>query len=151
MDKIIKQLEVTIEQKGLRLDVYLAEALGISRSQLKNQDVQAVYKGKELKFSYKLEGDEVLTVQYNPEEEKKPIVAQKMDFDILYEDADVLVINKEQGLLVHPGAGIHGVSLMEGLLAHVEDFKNMSKINVMYSGEFETPKYKRFMLIGKKK
>jgi hypothetical protein len=33
----------------------------------------------------------------------------------------------------------------------VEDFKNMSKINVMYSGEFETPKYKRFMLIGKKK
>ncbi len=78
------------------------------------------------KAGYKLAvGDEV-TVDI-PEPQSDETVAQDIPLDILYEDDDLIIINKPQGMVVHPGAGHHDQTLVNALLSHCEG--NLSDIN----------------------
>jgi 23S rRNA pseudouridine1911/1915/1917 synthase len=92
-----------------RLDLYIAETLGEalgfhSRSQLKTRNLQARVNGREVKLSFPLkEGDTLqLTWEEAPPSE---LLAEDLPLNILYEDRRVLVLNKAQGMVVHPGAG----------------------------------------------
>ncbi len=114
------EFSLTEQDAGKRLDVVLAEACPeYTRSYLqklcKEQRVQA--DGKAAKSSYKCrEGEQItLTVPAPKELEAGP---EEMDLDVVYEDKDVILINKPKGMVVHPAAGHDTGTLVNGLLAH---------------------------------
>ncbi len=115
--------------KAARCDVYLAENMpDLSRSFLKRlfESGEILVNGKTVRASFKLKiGDEIsLTL---PEAKKLDVVAQDIPLDIVYEDSDVLVINKERGMVVHPAAGNEDGTLVNALMYHCGD--NLSGIN----------------------
>ncbi|MDO4343469.1 MAG: RluA family pseudouridine synthase [Eubacteriales bacterium] len=113
----------------VRIDRYLAEALpDVSRSYLqkllKEGCVQAG--GVSVKPNYKVAGNETLLVRF-PGEKEPDIVAEDIPLDILYEDEDLLVVNKPKGMVVHPGAGHYSGTLVNALMYHCKD--QLSGIN----------------------
>ena len=120
---------VSEEQEDLRIDRYLSEACEeLSRSYiqklLKNQDV--LVNGGPVKASYKVVAGDQIEVDV-PEAVEPEIVAEEMDLDILYEDQDVILVNKPKGMVVHPAAGHYTGTLVNGLMAHCRD--ELSGIN----------------------
>lgn len=109
------------EQKRIRLDKYLADVLHIcSRSQLKQQLKSVTRNKRDIKLSKDVFPGDVLEISY--EEDSEPDFApEKLDLDIIYEDDNVIVVNKPQGMVVHPGAGNHHGTLVQGLLYHVQE------------------------------
>ncbi len=113
-------LTVTEEGKDSRLDAYISGQLdGLSRSYiqkiLKNGGV--LVNGKAEKSSYRVLPGDVVEVTA-PEPTEPEIVAEKMDLDILYEDQDIILINKPKGMVVHPAAGHYSGTLVNGLMDH---------------------------------
>lgn len=98
-----KKLIVTEQEQGKRLDVYLTTALDISRSYAQQliQRKEVTVNGKEAKANRRLnEGDQVQAVIELQEEYK--VVPQDIPLDIVYEDKDIIVVNKARGMVVHP-------------------------------------------------
>ena len=122
-------LEVTSEYQGVRIDKFIAETSeGLSRSYIQKliADGAVFVDGKSAKASLKLaEGQEVSFLLPEPEE----LVAKPEDIplDILYEDNDLIVINKPKDMVVHPAAGHAEGTLVNALLYHCRD--NLSGIN----------------------
>ena len=124
MQKIEYQKEV-----NTRIDTYLIEELQLSRSKIQNmiKEKKILVNDKPVKNSYLLKkGDQILSEEYVEEEMKA--VPEKMDLDIVYEDEDVIVVNKANGIVVHPAVGNKNGTLVNGLLYH----SKLSDIN----GEF---------------
>lgn len=119
----METLKVTIpeEQKGQRLDKALSLlAPQFSRARLQSliEAGQVELKGKPCADnSYKVKTDDVFTIIVPPAEEAEPR-AQDIALDIVYEDKDLLVINKSSDMVVHPGAGNAEGTLVNALLAH---------------------------------
>lgn len=107
------------EENDIRLDVFLASVLDVSRSQvtkmIKNNEV--LVNGKVVKAGYLLSVFDTVLVNHKEEDY---LIPSKMDLDIIYEDEDVLVVNKANGVVVHPGAGNHSGTLVNGLLYHTK-------------------------------
>ena len=104
---------------GLRVDRYVSDVLGVcSRSQLKQREVEVSINGKPAKLSRQVKGGDSLTVRYSPPE-PSAIEPEPVTLDILYEDNDVIVINKPAGMVVHPAQGNRHGTLMQGLLYYV--------------------------------
>ncbi len=103
---------------GIRLDNFVSEIISISRSQcdkmIKNGDV--LVNGKKLKCGYLVKKGDEISVNYV--EEPTFAEAEKMDLDIVYEDDDVIVVNKANGVVVHPAPGNYHGTLVNGLLYH---------------------------------
>lgn len=122
--------EITVaEPDGLRIDRYLSENMeDLSRSYLqkilKEGGVQV--NGKTVKGSYKVSAGELIVVDV-PEAAEPEIVPEKMDLDILYEDSDIILVNKPKGMVVHPAAGHYSGTLVNGLMEHCRD--DLSGIN----------------------
>ncbi|MCL2601283.1 MAG: RluA family pseudouridine synthase [Treponema sp.] len=101
---------------GLRLDRYAAEYLKIlSRSQVKARGLHAVINGKAVKVSRLLKGGERLELSWD-EAEAVFLEPENLPLEVLYEDERVIVINKAQGMVVHPGAGNRRGTLANALL-----------------------------------
>ncbi|MGX7107079.1 RluA family pseudouridine synthase [Hutsoniella sourekii] len=115
-------------QKG-RLDKVLTDLMaGYSRSQVQELIKEGLVLVDQVpqKANYKLTGQEAIQVTLLPEQELE-IEAQAMPLDIIYEDADLLVVNKPAGLVVHPSKGHPAGTLVNGLVYHLESL----------TGEFE--------------
>lgn len=114
---------------GVRIDRYLSEKCGdISRSYLQKllKEEQVQVNGRPIKANYKIRsGDELLLIL--PDMEEPDILPEEIPLDILYEDDDVLVVNKPKGMVVHPSAGHMTGTLVNGVLAHCQG--NLSGIN----------------------
>ncbi|KPJ62946.1 MAG: hypothetical protein AMS15_02225 [Planctomycetes bacterium DG_23] len=110
-----------------RIDKYLSRRFSQhSRSfwQRLIKEGKVIVNEKKVKASYILrKGDKLLILL--PEEEKKDIPAEDMPLKIIYEDKDILVLNKDAGVVVHPARGHHGGTLVSGLLFHC---RNLSQI-----------------------
>ena len=117
------------EDQQMRLDKYLAEQFPEqTRSYLQKliKDGEVTVNGKNVKTGYQLsKGDEV-SVNI-PEPKELDVEPQKMDLDIVYEDDDVILVNKPKGMVVHPAPGHTTDTLVNGLLYHCKD--NLSGIN----------------------
>ena len=103
-----------------RIDVYLAENLdGVSRSRIQQliRDGQVLLDGAAVKPRHLLEGDQRIEILLPPPVDASP-QAEAIDLNILYEDADILVLNKSVGMVVHPGAGTASGTLVNALLHH---------------------------------
>jgi 23S rRNA pseudouridine1911/1915/1917 synthase len=106
----------TVETGGLRLDRYVAEQLKlISRSQIKVRSLEAQINGKPVKRSRVLKiGDRLELAWADPE--PSYLLPEDLPLDIVYEDDQVVVINKAQGMVVHPGAGNRQGTLANAIL-----------------------------------
>ena len=116
--KIALALNIKADQKGKRVDLAIAEAFTeFSRSHLQKLIKQGAVKvnGKETKPKYILQGNELIEIvaEEAPRLEDKP---ENIKLEIIYEDKDVLVINKSAGLVVHPGAGNPSGTMVNGLI-----------------------------------
>jgi len=101
---------------GLRLDRYVAERLKIlSRSQIKARRLEALMGGRAVKISHVLKGGEQIELSWL-ESESPFLIPQDLPLDVIYEDKRVIVVNKAQGMVVHPGAGNRQGTLANTLL-----------------------------------
>ncbi len=82
---------------------------------------------KEVKTNYRCETDDEIIIQI-PEPVPLEIKPEKMELDIYYEDADVIVINKPRGMVVHPAPGHSSGTLVNGLLAHCQDLSGINGV-----------------------
>lgn len=124
----MKEFELTPEAREARLDAWLAgqEELGLSRSRIKGllDEGRITVNGNPAKASQSvLPGDKVLVQIPAPEPVK--MVAQDIPLDIVHEDEDIVVINKQRGLVVHPAAGHWEGTLVNALLEHVDDLEGI--------------------------
>lgn len=105
---------------GKRIDTYLMEKSEISRSQIQRliKEDNVLVNSKSTKSSYSVrEGDEI-TLNY--EEKVMTVEKEEMDLDIVYEDDDVIVINKPNGVVVHPAIGNTSGTLVNGLMYYTD-------------------------------
>jgi 23S rRNA pseudouridine1911/1915/1917 synthase len=94
-----------IDSKGLRLDRYISENLRLlSRSQVKTRKLEALVNGKTVKISRIIKNGDKIELSWN-EPDPVDIIPENISLDILYESSRAVVINKPQGMVVHPGAG----------------------------------------------
>lgn len=106
--------------QNVRLDRYLTQVLGISsRSQIKNRVVKVLINGKESKLGKLVKPGDELEIFY-AEPPAEDLQAENIDLDILCEDDNVTVINKPQGMVVHPAKGNYSGTLVNALLYHYQ-------------------------------
>lgn len=117
------------KSSGLRIDKFLTEICpdytrSFLQKLLKSELVEV--NGKPVKSSYKTAAGDTVTFEV-PEAVEAEITAQEMPLDILYEDEDVILINKPKGMVVHPAAGHYEGTLVNGLMHHCRE--QLSGIN----------------------
>ncbi|MGB2992108.1 MAG: RluA family pseudouridine synthase [Paenisporosarcina sp.] len=117
-------------QKGERIDKALASLESDwSRSQIQIwlKDGAVLVNGETVKTNYKVKPDDVVTVSV-PEAEPLDIEAENLNLEIVYEDEDVLVVNKPRGMVVHPAPGHTSGTLVNGLMYQVKDLSGINGI-----------------------
>lgn len=127
-------IKVKSEEQQKRLDVFVVENSfeGVSRNLVKNAinkgNIKVNGKIKKAHYTVKI-GDEIEIDLDNLKEDRneKDTLPENIHLDILYEDEDLIVINKPAGLIVHPTPTIKSGTLVNGLLYHIEDFKRSSQ------------------------
>lgn len=133
-------IDVPSDARGQRLDAYLAQVAasassddapwqGFSRARFQQLIArgQITVNGAPASAAQRLRGGERIVVQVPPPE-PMALTPVPMDIDVLYEDGDVLLLNKPPGLVVHPGAGTRGPTLVHGLLAHCRDLSGIGGV-----------------------
>ncbi len=118
-----KIYKVDEAQKGLRLDQFLKEVTGLNRSEVQRwikEGKAVLLPAKMVRPNYHVqEGDEI---SFSWEEKEEiAIIPENIPLDILYEDDDILVLNKKRGMVVHPAPGNQSGTLVNALLYHVGD------------------------------
>lgn len=120
-------MEVRVETEGLRLDKALADMTELSRA-VANEQIKAgqvLVNGQVKKAKYSVQVGDIITYQV-PEVEELEYVAEDIPLDIIYEDGDVAVVNKPQGMVVHPSAGHASGTLVNALLYHIKDLSGIN-------------------------
>jgi len=128
MDEI-KNFLVGEDEEGDRLDVYLSEQLGdMSRSYIQKiiKDKKVEVNGKVEKAKYLVKEDDKIKIEI-PTPKLLEVVPQDIPIDIVYEDNDVLIVNKPQNMVVHPAPGNYENTLVNAILYHCKD--KLSSIN----------------------
>ena len=124
-----EQITVTSAENGIRIDRLLADRFPeLTRSYIQKmiRDGDVLANEKLIRASYKAAEGDVIHLEL-PEPEPLAIEPENIPLDILYEDADLLVVNKPKGMVVHPAAGHYSGTLVNGLMAHCKD--DLSGIN----------------------
>lgn len=115
---MLKKIIVEQENDKVRLDIYLSnQKLDLSRSMVQKliEDEKITVNDKVEKASYKVQKDDKIKIEINPPKEVE-IEAQKIPIDIIYEDEDILVVNKPKGLVVHPANGNPDGTLVNAIM-----------------------------------
>ena len=116
-------------QSGIRIDRYLSDSNeDLSRSYIQKllKEQKVTVQGTFVKANYKVQAGDVITVEV-PDMTEPDILPEDIPLDILYEDEDVLVVNKPKGMVVHPSAGHTTGTLVNAIMAHCKE--NLSGIN----------------------
>ena len=116
------QQRLTVSDNAGRLDQWLSKELEVSRSAVGKwcKEGRVTLDGKVLKASVKPKGGQVIVVDV-PASTPIDVVPQDIDISIVYEDDDVIVVNKPAGMVVHPGAGNPSGTLINGLVHKIDD------------------------------
>ena len=116
-----------VEENNERIDKYLSNNTELSRTLISKmiEDEYILVNGKTTKNNYKVKEEDVINIKEDYVQEVD-IVPEKMNLNIVYEDDDVIVINKDSGVVVHPGNGNYSGTLVNGLMYYTN---NLSDIN----------------------
>ena len=126
MDQMI-ELIVARQHDGMRIDAYLRENTEFSRSRISAlmQEEAVLVEGKvQIKPSLKVVSGQKISLVV-PQVKEVDILPQNIPLDILYQDADVVIVNKPCGMVVHPAAGNEDGTLVNALLYHVRDLSGI--------------------------
>lgn len=121
--------EITVDNVGVRADVYLSEKLNYTRSKVKKliDDGCVFVNGAKIKSSDKLPEGALVTVD-EPDPKPLGLTPVNLPIDIVYQDKDIAVINKPQGLTVHDGNGVKGYTLVNLLLANLDSLSGINGV-----------------------
>lgn len=120
---MIKKIQVKAINEKIRLDAYISKEIeDLSRSMIQKllEEDKINVNGKIEKPSYKVQEGDIIEVSIEEPKEVK-IEAQDIPLDIIYEDNDILVVNKQKGLVVHPANGNPDGTLVNAIMAHCKD------------------------------
>jgi 23S rRNA pseudouridine1911/1915/1917 synthase len=124
----VKEYELIAETAEARLDAYLAaqDELGLSRSRIKGliEDGHVTLNGAVPKVKASVNPGDVVVVRV-PDPEPIELVAEEIPLDVVYEDQDVMVVNKPRGMVVHPATGHWSGTLVNALLDKVEEMEGI--------------------------
>lgn len=122
MQKLIVNNENTV-----RIDTYLIDVLNFSRSKIQKmlKDHYITVNDKIVKNSYLLKNGDIIIVD-DFIEELPNVTPENMNLDIVYEDDDVIVVNKDNGIVVHPAVGNSSHTLVNGLMFHSKSLSNVN-------------------------
>lgn len=123
------ELKIDAVAAGLRLDKAVADltelSRGLANEQIKNGQILVNGEAKKAKYAVK-EGD---VISYEvPEPEVVEYVAEDLPLEIVYQDEDVAVVNKLQGMVVHPSAGHTSGTLVNALMYHIKDLSGINGV-----------------------
>ncbi|MCR4586383.1 MAG: RluA family pseudouridine synthase [Lachnospiraceae bacterium] len=127
---MIERFVVSEEYEGLRADKYLSLIIGDrSRSYLQKliKEGKALLNGASIKPSFAVSAGDELVLDL-PESELPAIVPEDIPLDIVYEDADLLVVNKPKGMVVHPAPGHYSGTLVNALMYHCRDLSGINGV-----------------------
>ena len=119
MDKLV----VNISNSGMRLDAFIADKMiNLSRTMVKKlvEDGNITVNGKIQKVSYRVQENDMIDVIV-PEAKELDLKAQDIPVDVVYEDSDIIVVNKQKGLVVHPANGNWDGTLVNAIMAICKD------------------------------
>lgn len=140
-DDLVETISVTVDkgQEPVRLDHYVVMRLeGVSRNRVQNmiKNGAVTVNGEVLKSNYKLRPlDKIVVVKAKSGHEEAMVRPEEIPLDIVYEDDDVLVINKQADLVVHPGVGNYSGTLVNGLVFYLQN----SDLPVMEGNKADRP------------
>lgn len=124
----IQEWTVTADYAKERIDKYIAESMDdVSRSQVQLwiADGHVTVNGSKVKANYKLgEGDQIMVTV--PEPAAVEIIPENIPLNVVYEDASVIVVNKQRGLVVHPAPGHTSGTLVNALMYHCKDLSGIN-------------------------
>lgn len=126
---MIHEIDVLESQAGIRIDKFLSDELPeLSRSYIQKliKDELITVNEKTVKANYKLDSGDLVVVE-QPELKEPDILAEDIPLEILYEDSDLLIVNKPKGMVVHPSAGHYSGTLVNALMYYCKD--DLSGIN----------------------
>lgn len=123
------QIEVVIHEEKGRVDKVLADRLEASRSQIQQwlKEGAVTCQGDPIRANYKVKAGDQLVIQV-PEPESLDLEPEDIPLTIVYQDQDVAVINKPQGMVVHPSAGHPNGTLVNALLYHMTDLSSINDV-----------------------
>ena len=121
--------EQTVFESGMRLDSFVGEYFQVSRSKasILIDDGLVFVNGKRQKKSYLLSSGEVVKVVI-PKDVECDVTPENIPVDIVYEDSDLVVVNKPQGMVVHPAPGNMSGTLVNALMYHIKDLSGINGV-----------------------
>ena len=121
-------MKITAENEKMRLDVFVSSEMDITRSSAQNliDEGNVFVNGKNEPKNYKTKIGDEIEIEYTPPKELN-VEAENIPLDIIFEDSDIIVINKPSGMVVHPAPGNESGTLVNALLYHCKD--SLSGIN----------------------
>jgi len=126
----VSEIHIPLNICGIRIDSFLSQQnLGLSRSRIQKliSEQNILVDGRPTKPSYKIKGNEKITIKVPPLE-KLSLEPEDIPLDILYEDSDLLVVNKKAGMVVHPALGNYSHTLVNALLFHCKDLSGINGV-----------------------
>lgn len=124
----MEKIKINQTDQNQRIDVYLANLKPeLSRSTIKKMIKESfiLVNEENTKPNYLIKADDIISLEEMIIDDKE-ILAEEIPLNIVYQDDDILVINKESGMVVHPGAGVYSGTLVNALMYHIKD---LSRIN----------------------
>lgn len=115
-------IRVKEEDNGKRIDSYLADNIELSRTNIQRliENEKILVNGKKTKVSYKVQSEDEINIE-NEEPKEIELKAQNIPIDVLYEDNDIIVVNKPKGMVVHPANGNPDGTLVNAVMAICKD------------------------------
>ncbi|MEO7982888.1 MAG: RluA family pseudouridine synthase, partial [Bacteroidota bacterium] len=124
-DELYERFSITIDrgQEPLRIDKFLMRRIeGATRNKLQQAISlgMVLVNGKEIRSNYKIKPLDAVIVYSDMSPDQTDVVPEKMDLNIVYEDTDLMIINKPAGMVVHPGSGNYSKTLLNGVSYYLQ-------------------------------
>ena len=124
-DELFERFAITIDkgQDALRIDKFLMQRIeNATRNKLQRAISMGMVQvnGKEVKSNYKIKPLDSIVIYSDMSPEQTDLVPEKMELNIVYEDDDLMIINKPTGMVVHPGSGNHNGTLLNGVAYYLQ-------------------------------
>ena len=118
---------ISSEKAGTRIDKFLAEEFDLTRTRIQNliKDENILVNGKKTKASYKIEENDEIEMEI-PKLEEIEIKPENIEINIVYEDEDLAIINKNAGMVVHPAHGHNSGTLVNAIMYHIKDLSGIN-------------------------